>query len=467
MRLRDLLLEGAKVSQQAISQALADPRLQFGFEAEFQVIGADRVSASITAKSASQNPQGEYVKDLSQLSYSDLVRFFGPVLSQSKKLSSTEAIDNRLRVAARVHLKNQDALLQPHEAFTLLRDGLGPEQLLALTKCFPIAGYEVEDDDNLRILELVKHEPGKVAQAISGLQYRLFVKDASGDRLAFTPQTRYGVSHVNEPGTVTDFLQEIARRLRPIVGTDVLVTAAPLDNRKASQGYQRWLLTTDVSINADHESVVGAELISPAMPFDTGMNTTRRVLSRLDDFQYDTGGVHIATDPSTAFQVSLSLRGVDPRQIDWIKLVVLFGEEYALSLFDRHAVMKYSEPVVPRLRRGFDDIRQQGNPLPLRDPAALRQAIELMFKATKYYAINVEKLLTQGIVELRVMGGRNYQHAIDRMFPLIYRFAVMLIAAADPSMYRNEYMKKLYQLSSATPQPPTPTAPTAKKRMAA
>jgi hypothetical protein len=155
---------------------------------------------------------------------------------------------------------------------------------------------------------------------------------------------------------------------------------------------------------------------------------------------------------------------------DYAKLAVLSGDEHYLQDFDR-IKNNYAAPL---MRAVYDqlvtakehpeqvDQRAAGalNLLKLRNwsPQRVMQDLASLIPMSHYFSVDFNKLNTYNpYIEIRIAGSAGYEKRFDEIAPLAIRFGALIKIACDPYAYREEYLKKIYQLiagvMSQQPQP--------------
>jgi hypothetical protein len=151
------------------------------------------------------------------------------------------------------------------------------------------------------------------------------------------------------------------------------------------------------------------------------------------------------TNSSTGLHINVSVPNTSMISVDYVKLVLLLGDQYILDMFGRsastYAKSSYKE-IVSRIQS---------------NPAGVTEVLDKMKKylahlgaqsihngsTTKYVSVNFKG----DYVEFRSPGGdwlnETYWNQVKNT---IFRFVVALDAATKPDKYKEEYLKKLYKL---------------------
>jgi hypothetical protein len=148
--------------------------------------------------------------------------------------------------------------------------------------------------------------------------------------------------------------------------------------------------------------------------------------------------------------MSVSLPESAMKNVDFVKLALFLGDNYVLDQFNRSG-NGYAQSALKRIESKVQNLE------PEQIEGAFRQMkthMEQLASASlansrgfgKYFSINPK----DGYIEFRSAGGLNYFKNIDKIQDTMLRYAYALAIASDPQAERQEYLKKLYQLFSAT-----------------
>jgi hypothetical protein len=226
----------------------------------------------------------------------------------------------------------------------------------------------------------------------------------------------------------------------------------PVNTSQSYHGGRReaghYVIEPDGSIDADDPGEAGLEFVSPPLPID-------EMFSDLDKIRTWAKRRGCYTNKSTGLHMNVSVPSWsgELRDLDYVKLALLLGDEYVLKSFDRMN-NTYTQPAIAKVR---EQARQRPE-----DVAALLKQMKAHLNAaaskaihtgvtSKYTSINTK----DGYVEFRSPGGNwlaDLQNDPAKIKNTLLRFVVALDAAADPEKYREEYLKKLYKLLGAKTQ---------------
>ncbi len=180
---------------------------------------------------------------------------------------------------------------------------------------------------------------------------------------------------------------------------------------------------------------VGLEFISPPLDLNTA-------LMHLKKFHRWAGDLGIYTNDSCGLHINVSLQDFDISNLDYIKLAVLVGDDHILKTFGR-SWNTYAKPTLSYI----DDKSDLSVLLKQLKTAKNIMATEL---AKSFFYPNTDKYVSihpkGGYIEFRAPGGDWMSMGLEPVVNTLYRYVVCLDAACDPNKYKNEYLKKLYQL---------------------
>ena len=216
-------------------------------------------------------------------------------------------------------------------------------------------------------------------------------------------------------------------------------------------GSKNWQLVEDNSIRPDPQRPgLGFELVSPPQPVQTALINLKKVFAWLHSQGH-------YTNDSTGFHVGVSWGTPgNMRKIDRLKVALLLGEHYLIGLFDR-AFNEFTQSHLDKLREQLSAlIKKKTAWTRSRDLDLLIHKIGAQVDLKKYRTINFGKL-SQGYLEFRIMGNRDYDRRLDEIVTTILRYAFVVKAALDPQAFEQPYYQALGRLmadaiSAARPQ---------------
>jgi hypothetical protein len=227
-------------------------------------------------------------------------------------------------------------------------------------------------------------------------------------------------------------LETIGEQFSDMIGKPVNVSSR-YHGAKRNPG--EYSLETDSSIDTDGDGA-GLEFITPPMPIDELL----RDLSKTINWAKRNGAT---TNESTGLHMNVSIPNANFRDLDYTKLALLLGDNYVLDQFGR-AANSYTkgalEKIAGTMKYKPEEVQNLLNQMRLGlNKLAANSIVE---SYGKYTSINPK----EGYVEFRSPGGDWLNEDIGKLTNTLLRFVVALDAALDPQKYRQEYLKKLYQL---------------------
>lgn len=232
-------------------------------------------------------------------------------------------------------------------------------------------------------------------------------------------------------------VQQVANSFASYVpGFKVVATQRAHEVNRNSKTYS---IEPDSSVHGSKPTEQGLELVSPKMYLEQMFDHYEQVVKWAKfegHYTNDTCGLHI----------NVSVPSYNRTKLDYVKLVLLVGDQHILGQFGRLA-NSYCRSSYELLRR---QTRLSKN--------ATEQALEkarhhLNLEASRlFYSFNKEKHVSINAktewVEFRAAGGNWLAIPVDQIFNTVNRFVVALSSAMHPEQDRQEYAKKFYKMLS-------------------
>jgi len=198
-----------------------------------------------------------------------------------------------------------------------------------------------------------------------------------------------------------------------------------------------YVIEPDSSIDVrDESSDVAAEIVSPPMPVDQMITDYKKIRAwSLMHNHY--------TNSSTGLHINVSIPGFNLDRLDYLKLVLLSGDEHVLKQFGRLS-SAYAKNSLGAIRTELD----QGQNID-RLLGKLSQNFEepvKQFAGAVMHRSNLSVSAKSNRIEFRSPGGNWLEKDPEEIENTVYRYVVALDAAMHPEKFRAEYLKKLYQL---------------------
>lgn len=242
----------------------------------------------------------------------------------------------------------------------------------------------------------------------------------------------------------TDDLNDLASTFSSEVGMGATSSTNYHDvSRRNQKGY---IIEPDGSIHPEDSNETGLEFVSPPLSIQQMGEQLRNVVKfckRHDCY----------TNESTGLHINVSVPDYDKNKLDYVKLVLLLGDDYIADQFNRlgnsyaqSAMQKIKDRVAKAdddtltnyfkvMRQGMSDLASQWIHSP---------------NTSKYTSVNVK----ENRIEFRSPGNDwlsgSVDENIDKVLNTMYRFVIVLDAATKPDLYKEEYLKKLYKMLAPT-----------------
>lgn len=220
------------------------------------------------------------------------------------------------------------------------------------------------------------------------------------------------------------------------------------DESDALEAYDDWVIKPDPSIRPSEDTDGGLEIATAKMDYEEGIEA----IEWFTDYLNSNGAY---TNESTGLHINVSMRNLDHSQLDYVKLVLLSGDDKILKQFNR----EFNEYAVNSMKIISDAINKEtgfdrDKPSKVKAHAAvmakmksnIRDAAEEIVNQLNHDKYNSVSLKDDRI-EFRSVGG-NYLRHLDEILGAINRYVYAYAIASDPNAYKKEYAKKLYKLAS-------------------
>lgn len=190
------------------------------------------------------------------------------------------------------------------------------------------------------------------------------------------------------------------------------------------------------SVVEDASGGVDAEIITPVIGnIDSGIKTLKNV------FDFIKNDPYISTVSGTGLHINIGTWSNNQvNDVDWLKFLVVYKAERVLKEFGRtnntYATERLSEIITSLNKSNYSA---------LYDNISAVNTIVIGI-SRKYSSINLGKLMSNGIIEIRAPGGAGYEKKGDLIEKEIRRVVRCLEIASNPLLYKKEYIKKLYSM---------------------
>ncbi len=455
-----ILLEGAKVRQALINQALADPDMTMGFEAEFYVLNAFKKMAGLYKKNSRMSrDKFWYVKKLGDLQWYDLLKSFSPL--------GAEGLENR-DDNQRIIRDRMDRLFKSNfpenkrvkfrEQFNALVKKFKPYGLITALRVFPEEGFEL-DDKTQRVIQRLISKGDRIQMTayknLDGESYRQYMRGE--EERNFDPNDNHVQLEV--------LYQVIAETLEDYLGEPVVVRMSQGETPQRSQNYTTWTVTIDDSLNINElweQGMVGVEVVSPVKQPAETLKDLHKMLLFIQNIGRYIPGTSAETNQATGLHINIGKKNA---QVDYVKLLFLMGDAYVAQNYDRlqfnkgesdainngvMAAQTYYEMIKnfsqkPELIRLLNSLTGRIK-LNQQDIQTVMDLLRRSVPKGKYFRVNLTKL-DQGYIEFRAAGNSDYEDRWPEIEDTCLHLVVMMYVATTPEVYRREFLTKLYKVA--------------------
>jgi hypothetical protein len=457
-----LLIEGAKISQQLLNKALADPNFTFGIEAEFFLVGARSfLTQQMTQDLDTGDNEGtkHFVKKLGDVTWHDVLHYFTPLGVQGKETKTDHEVMNHRLLNSLAHseyapdTKSELASISPEAAWAALQQQYGVHELMALLQVFPEHRMLDTPANQIEIIHDIVYdsEVEEIApfNKLNAIMIALGEVDNENDKIDFN----------KDIGSRDTIYNLVTKELSERLGQRVVYTTDSNHVYHVSNQHEHWVVTEDGISLSDTErenDAVGIELVSPVMNAQDGMAMLERVLSIMNEGIL---GLKVVTTEKTGLHINLGVQG---QEIDPVKILVLSGDEYMVNKFNR-ATNDNAASIQAEVQKRMRAAAQSNVPATL-TPNDLVQTASMILRSIKVEPKDLERAigvlnslkpegkahsidfnkLHSGYVEYRAIGNQNYHKRAAEIREVVLHMIGMTYIATQPDAYRQEYMKKLY-----------------------
>ncbi|CAM6055302.1 unnamed protein product [Sphagnum tenellum] len=236
-------------------------------------------------------------------------------------------------------------------------------------------------------------------------------------------------SYRSSSSSVKDVHQDAAYSLGRKLGKTVLVHHG---------GANDWHVEQDSSLN-DDDNGTGMEIVSPVFsPLSAGLLELKTVFEWIKS--------NASTNHTTGLHVSFSIAGKTEDDYDYLKMIMLYDENYTAHLFDR-LENTYAKQMRDRVFHGLNK-KTNVDALTDRDIhsmiATLRKIGQSVHSITeKYFSFRHR---SNGVFEFRTMGNADYEDRYEIIRKRIVAMATVMKVGADPNLMAREYLRRVYKM---------------------
>ena len=232
-------------------------------------------------------------------------------------------------------------------------------------------------------------------------------------------------------------IRAIARHFRSSTGIPIAYSDRYHGASKTTGAYR---LEPDSSLGGE-DNDYGLEFISPdgGLPLEVMIDHIDRVANWANQ-------VGAYTNSSTGLHMNVSVPEINFQKLDYIKLVLLLGDQHILETFNRESNTY--------CRSSFSALKYQAREFPDKVESilqSLKYRLNQVASDALYAGLNkhISIYRRSNYIEFRSPGNdwlSMYNSDPNIIRNTLYRFVVVLSIACDENAYRQEYEKKLYKL---------------------
>lgn len=426
--------EGIKFSRQDYDLVLNDPKIQVGYEIEFVALAsAFNSQPSLQIKSIDQIAQRDSYVDINDLSldfdidWSSVAEFQEKYIhdwcqlhAKTGDLRSTASLLKIIKAEVRTSKTDNEVSKLLTSAEWNTYEG----RLKILNSLWVTSSYMALK--HVWLENLINSQSRPISEIFQNIKITPKHGWVGVSRTKY-----YSASDDDEDDDFnSDIEKQIISELNQLGLHGHVSTEASLTN---------WQLTLDMSIYPDHEKPgYGFELVSPPTAVGHALEDLKKVFAWMESHGH-------YTNKTTGFHVGVSWgKKSEMQKIDKLKVVLLMGEQYVMQLFDR-TTNDYTQSHIEKLQGKISKTNTKWKSD--RDVQTLIAKANKLLDKQKYRTVNLDKL-SSGYLEFRIMGGEDYHKRLEDVKKIIIRYAFVIKAALDPSLFKQEYEQELGKLIS-------------------
>lgn len=197
-----------------------------------------------------------------------------------------------------------------------------------------------------------------------------------------------------------------------------------------------WYIEPDPSLEVNEPGDGAAEIVGPPQTVEVAENTLKKFFQLAKK-------LNLYTNKKTGLHINMSLPDIN--SIDVLKLMLFTGDRYVLKQFDRE-FSEYARSVLNTLENEKPaSLNIAYNNLKRQDYNKKLEYINSVASILTMHRASIAKGDSGNYFSFRHIG-KDYLNQQTDIMNALGRFARALLISSDTNMYRNEYLKKLYQL---------------------
>jgi len=447
-----------RVNKTQFEQILADPTIQMGFECEMvlnNIYPNTPKKKNIEKLSWNEIKKYFYGNDIIENEFFKLaIKKYGSTWklewqSNKEKITLQYAINRGFTIGRKLQKANEKILQNPNNKnYIIARDKIKEE----IIKDFE---EEAKDEWYYNIKTTINYD--EIIKSFGSVKEFILYMDSKGANL----KPEYGWANSEKTEIFTDsvthseFHKIAAKSLKTALNTKKVEVFQ--DHNQNTKEFNIWYIEPDSSINSNDVSMSGAtwsecsdiptEIVSPVFSsLNEGLQNMEKVFSWMNSNSY--------TNDSTGLHVTLSIKGKNQDDYDYLKMILFFDENYIASIFDRLG-NEYTQQMRSKLKEIIEKDKSFSSlySTDLNHISGLSKIAKYLLKTftnsflkeyfDKYFSINNRG---NGSFEFRSMGGTDYQKKFPEIRKQIVRMANVLKIGSNNEIYVKEYIRKIFAL---------------------
>jgi hypothetical protein len=242
-----------------------------------------------------------------------------------------------------------------------------------------------------------------------------------------------------DSGYRNDDYSGAAKIMKPVIQNAFGDTKIFNSYHQREKNMTSWYIEPDGSLQPN-DGDDACEIVTPPLP-------VKEAVSALKTFYGIAKSMNLYT--SKANKTGLHINVSIPDHIDVLKLAVFAGDQYILKQWGREN-NGYAESVLKKLKRDLPKVGSKNDPTDLNMKADYKKLLQVARDISDDHMASIS--FNGKYVSFRHAGG-DYLNQQQAVINVVGRFVRAMVIAADPAMYRDEYMSKLTKLVQGDQKP--------------
>ncbi len=230
-----------------------------------------------------------------------------------------------------------------------------------------------------------------------------------------------------------------AKIMKPVIQNAFGDTKVFNNYHERGKNMTSWYIEPDGSLEPN-DGDSSCEIVTPPLP-------VKEAITALKTFYSIAKNMNLYTSKAnhTGLHINVSI----PDHIDVLKLAVFAGDQYVLKAWGREN-NGYANSVLKQLKKDLPKVGDRNDPTDLNKKADYKKLLQVARDISDDHMASIS--FNGKYVSFRHAGG-DYLNDQQSVLNVVGRFVRAMVIAADPAMYRNEYMAKLTKLVQGNVKP--------------